>query len=227
MPSFDIIKKAIPDLTFRVASIIGTFDLQNNQITEHFMGEINLPETWNIGAIIGASGTGKTTIAKHLFPDFYFNSFSYSSLSILDDMPETVSVKNITEMFSSCGFSSPPNWLKSYDILSQGEKMRVDLARALLSSNDLLVFDEFTSVVDRQIAKIGSYAVQKIIRRENKKFIALSCHYDIIDWLLPDWIFDTNEMIFKLCSKKKDQISTLKFMKEISHIGKCLLDTII
>ena len=40
----------------------------------------------------------------------------------------------------------------------------------MLSKNDLIVFDEFTSVVDRNVAKIGSYAVQKAIEETAKSF---------------------------------------------------------
>jgi len=32
-----------------------------------------------------------------------------------------------------------------------------------------------------------SFALQKYIRRENKRIILASCHYDILEWLLPDW----------------------------------------
>ena len=71
--------------------------------------------------------------------------------------------------------------------------MRVDLARALLEK-DKICFDEFTSVVDRQVAKTACIAINKAIKKTNKQFIAVSCHYDILDWLQPDWVFDTNKM---------------------------------
>jgi GNAT superfamily N-acetyltransferase len=108
-----------------------------------------------------------------------------------------MTIEEITRLFNSVGFSSPPSWLKPYSVLSNGEKMRVDLARALCSKKDLVVFDEFTSVVDRNVAKIGSAAVSKAIKRTDKKFIAVTCHYDVADWLEPDWIFDTNKMKFQ------------------------------
>jgi len=210
MPTFDIIKKAEPKQTFRVASVMGKFDLQSNKIEERFTGSIDMPDEWQIGMIIGKSGSGKTTIAKQLFSESYFQSFVWGKNSILDDMPEGSSVEQITRMFNSVGFSSPPSWLKTYDVLSNGEKMRVDLARALLSNTELLVFDEFTSVVDRQIAQIGSFAVQKAIRKTKKQFIAVSCHYDIEDWLLPDWVFDTNDMTFRLCEGQKKNRPEIK-----------------
>ena len=102
-------------------------------------------------------------------------------------------MKEIEKMFYSVGFGSVPSWMKPYSVLSNGEKMRVDLARALLE-RDFVVFDEFTSVVDRQVAQTASIAVSKAIRRTQKKFIAVTCHSDIIEWIQPDWIFDTNEM---------------------------------
>jgi ABC-type ATPase with predicted acetyltransferase domain len=210
MPTFDIVKKSEPNQTFRVASVMGKFDLQSNKIEERFTGSIDMPDEWQIGMIIGKSGSGKTTIARQLFPESYFQSFEWGKNSILDDMPEGSSVEQITRMFNSVGFSSPPSWLKTYDVLSNGEKMRVDLARALLSDTELLVFDEFTSVVDRQIAQIGSFAVQKAIRKTKKQFIAVSCHYDIEDWLLPDWVFDTNNMTFRLCEGQKKNRPEIK-----------------
>jgi GNAT superfamily N-acetyltransferase len=56
------------------------------------------------------------------------------------------------------------------------------------------VIDEFTSVVDRQIAQVGAYAFSKNWRRAQKdkpkQCVLLSCHYDIIDWCEPDWVYD-------------------------------------
>ena len=99
----------------------------------------------------------------------------------------------IEKMFYAVGFGSVPSWLKPFDVLSNGEKMRVELARAMLQS-DFVVFDEFTSVVDRQVAQTASMAINKAVHRMNKQFIAVTCHYDVLEWLQPDWVFDTNEM---------------------------------
>jgi ABC-type ATPase with predicted acetyltransferase domain len=228
MPSFDIIKTVNPTETFRVASVVGKFDLQSKKIEERFTGEIDLADDWQIGLIVGKSGTGKTTIAKQLFPEAYITNFDYSAETILDDMPKEKSVEEITRTFNAVGFSSPPSWLKPYEVLSNGEKMRVDLARAILSDSEMFVFDEFTSVVDRNVAQIGSFAMQKAIRRTDKKFIAVTCHADVEDWLLPDWTFSTDTMTFTANSKKKDPISVSRYSRQqISQFGKCLLNTTI
>lgn len=192
MPHFDIVKKNNVKNTFRVSKIEADFDIKPEHSDEHFEGDIEIPEKWNIGVIVGGSGTGKTTIAKEIFGDQYITNFQYSADSVIDDMPKT-DIDNITKMFYSVGFGSVPSWLKPYNVLSNGEKMRVDLARAMLE-RDFVVFDEFTSVVDRNVAKTACIAINKAIKKTDKKFIAISCHYDILDWLQPDWVFDTNTM---------------------------------
>jgi ABC-type lipoprotein export system ATPase subunit/GNAT superfamily N-acetyltransferase len=211
MPTFDIVKQVKPNKTFRVASVIGKFDLQSENIVEHFQGNIDISDNWQIGLIVGKSGTGKTTIAKQLFPDSYITSYQYNQETVLDDMPKKCSVEEITSAFNSVGFSSPPSWLKPYSVLSNGQKMRVDLARAILEDQNLFVFDEFTSVVDRNVAQIGSFAMQKAIRKTSKKFIAVTCHFDVKDWLLPDWIFDTDTMTFQSLEGQKKNRPEIKF----------------
>lgn len=195
MPNFNIIKKSEIDKTFRVSKLISEYDLKIEHSHENFKGNIEFPEKWNIGVIVGASGTGKTTIAKHLFSDLLIDNFEYTCKSVIDDMPKNKTMNEIEKAFFSVGFGSIPSWLKPYHVLSNGEKMRVDLARAILEK-DFFVFDEFTSVVDRKIAQCASIAINKSVKKNNKKFIALSCHYDILEWLQPDWVFDTNEMKF-------------------------------
>ena len=192
MPHFDIVKENHPQNTCRVSKVEADFDVKPEHSTEHFVGNITIPEKWNVGVIVGGSGTGKSTIAKELFGDKMVGQLEYSAASVIDDMPN-VGINEITKMFYAVGFGSVPSWLKPYSVLSNGEKMRVDLARALLE-NDFVVFDEFTSVVDRKVAQTASLAVSKAVRRAEKQFIAVSCHYDILDWLEPDWVFDTNTM---------------------------------
>ena len=202
MPSFDIVKTWSKPRSFRAQSVIGSFTLNDCKTEKRFQGLIPIEqEQWQIGLIVGRSGTGKTSIAKQLFPKEYIRGFMYNSESILDDFPKDKQVSEITTALCNVGFASPPDWLKSYEQLSQGEKMRVDIARALMLNQDLVVFDEFTSVVDREIAKVSACAIAKAVRRTKKKFIAVTCHYDVVDWLEPDWVFCTDDMSF---SKKKE-----------------------
>lgn len=202
MPCFDIVKKINVSDSFRVSAVKGAFDIDKEHTVENFKGEIGIEgKEWNVGIIVGGSGTGKSTIAKEVFPEYYFSGFKYNADSVLDDMPKSCSVKEIELAFTSVGFASPPSWLKPYSVLSNGEKMRVDLARSILEERDMIVFDEFTSVVNREVAKTGSYAISKAVRKKGKRFVAVSCHKDITEWLEPDWVFDTDKMEFFLLKK--------------------------
>lgn len=197
MPTFDIIKESKYAKTFRNESVKGQFDLSIEIVKERFVGNIDIEnKEWSIGLIVGSSGSGKSTIAKQIFGENYIEKIEYGNNSVLDEMPKNKSTEEITRTFNSVGFATVWSWLKPYSVLSNGEKMRVDLAKAILSEKDLIVFDEFTSVVDRTIAKTASFAIQKAIRKMNKKFVAVACHYDIIDWLEPDWIYDTDKKRF-------------------------------
>jgi ABC-type ATPase with predicted acetyltransferase domain len=224
MPTFNIIKESYYNKTFRNESIKGQFDLQIESIKEEFTGNIDIENiNWNIGLIVGSSGSGKSTIAKQIFKDEYIKEFKYGNESIIDEMPLNKTTEEITKTFNSVGFATVWSWLKPYNVLSNGEKMRVDLARAILSDKNLIVFDEFTSVVDRTIAKTSSSAIQKAIRKLNKKFVAVACHYDIIDWLEPDWIYDTDKKQFFFVLKNiKDQKLNLKLENVVQKNGNYL-----
>ena len=94
MPYFDIVKEVKPDNTFRVNSIINNFDLDVDHIHEHFTGNIAIEDVeWNVGLIVGSSGTGKSTIAKECFGDYYIKGYEYKARAVIDDMPKEKALK--------------------------------------------------------------------------------------------------------------------------------------
>lgn len=197
MPDFDILKTYTPSASFRAKSITDLFTIEQANLAERFCGSIDIEgRDWNVGLIVGGSGTGKSTIARECFGDVIVDGFDYAAPSVIDDMPADFTAKQVGEIFTSVGFASPPSWLKPYGVLSNGEKMRVDLARAIMERGELFAFDEFTSVVDRQVARTGSAAIAKAVRKRGGQFIAITCHHDVIEWLEPDWIFDTDRQQF-------------------------------
>lgn len=196
MPIIDVVVSSPVVRTPRVAQLEGIFDIQPSERSEErWQDELPIEATdWSIGLIVGPSGCGKSTIARHLFGNAVFSAFDWpGDKSIVDGFPPGMSIKEITALLSNVGFSSPPLWLRPYSVLSTGQKMRVDVARLLAEQPDLAVMDEFTSVVDRTVAQIGSAAIAKTVRKRNQKFVAVSCHYDIIDWLQPDWIYEPHQ----------------------------------
>jgi hypothetical protein len=61
------------------------------KLEKRFKGSLPLDEfDWQIGVIVGRSGSGKTSIAKQLFPDAYIKGFQYNSKCVLDDFPNVL-----------------------------------------------------------------------------------------------------------------------------------------
>jgi len=183
--------------TFRCNSVASMFDLKHGEdrVNEiRYEAPPTLEEDWSIGLIVGPSGSGKTSVAKRHYGNNVFTGNKWNAEPVLENFSKGIPLEAITKAFSSVGFNSVPSWLQSYETLSNGEKFRCDLARAILEhGQELLVFDEYTSVVDRTVAKIASNALNKYYRlqpNKAKRIIALSCHYDIVDWLAPDWVLD-------------------------------------
>jgi hypothetical protein len=240
--------------SFRVRQVAGMFDLHvEGASAQTFEAEIpDANEPWDIGVIVGPSGSGKSTIARAAFGTALYQGSEWPANRAVIDCFGDLPIKQITRTLTSVGFSSPPSWLKPFAVLSNGEKFRCELARALLREGDagkeedaetrrrgdagsrgerdaemgrrgdagkgdddasrncsslsaspcprvpvslhlpVVAFDEFTSVVDRTVAKIGSAAIAKAIRSgiTQTRFVAVTCHYDVIRWLQPDWVLD-------------------------------------
>lgn len=192
MPVIDVSVHTDVSTSVRARQVSSMFDVpltKRHDLTWHIDAPWESRE-WSVGLIVGPSGSGKTTIARHVFGDPV--EFTWSKKSVIDDFSDAYSVQEVAAVCSSVEFSTIPAWLRPFAVLSNGEQFRVTLARTLLESpvDQPLVIDEFTSVVDRQVAKIGSHAVQKWIRTNGRQFVAVTCHYDVIDWLQPDWVLD-------------------------------------
>jgi len=187
--------------SFRVAKVRGMFDVPPSDV-ESVRITATLPieeRPWKIGLVTGASGTGKSTIARALFPT-YSNAgdYEWSRPSIVDDFPAEMSPNDVVGALTAVGLSSPPVWLRPHHVLSTGQQFRADLARALATPGDgPVVFDEYTSTVDRTVARAVSVATAKHVRRtDGLQFVAVTCHKDIGPWLQPDWVYDTDAQAF-------------------------------
>lgn len=149
---------------------------------------------WKIGVVVGPSGSGKTSIGTRLFGGgaVYEPSGWAHDKPIVDCIAPGGDFDAVTGALAAVGLGSVPSWLRPYHVLSNGEKFRADLAKIVCEAPEKVIVDEFTSVVDRQIAKFGALAFQKAWRRTAGQCVLLSCHYDILEWIEPDWVFDTS-----------------------------------
>jgi ABC-type lipoprotein export system ATPase subunit/GNAT superfamily N-acetyltransferase len=176
-------KVEIDELT---AELIKPFDYQSDG-TETFFPYLlpkDLSKDFGIGVIVGASGTGKSTLLKS-FGEPEKPTWSKNSIASNFETPV-----DANEKLSASGLMSVPEWVKPYHVLSNGQQFRANLARSL---HDGAVIDEFTSVIDRNVAKAASNAMARYVRKNNVKGIVLATvHRDILEYLEPDWVIDTD-----------------------------------
>lgn len=146
--------------------------------------EIN--EDFDIGVIVGSSGSGKSTLLREFGEEKEVEWDNDRAIVSHFDSPQ-----DAIDKLSAVGLNSIPTWCKPFNVLSTGEKFRANLARKL---EDGVIIDEFTSVVDRNVAKSASVALSKFTERNDTGNIVLAtCHRDVLEWLEPDWVIDTDE----------------------------------
>jgi ABC-type lipoprotein export system ATPase subunit/GNAT superfamily N-acetyltransferase len=205
--------------TPRVLQVRGIFDLER-QATSRVRWDVALPldaRPWNIGLIVGPSGCGKSTIARYLFGDVLAAQYLLDEWpedrAIVDAFPETMPVKDVVALLSSVGFASPPAWVRPFRVLSTGQQFRARLARLLACFPAMAVVDEYTSVVDRTVAQVGSAALAKTVRQRRQKFIAVTCHEDVEQWLQPDWTYRPAENAFQWRCLQRRPAVTLRIFR--------------
>lgn len=143
------------------------------------LGELppDLPADFRSLLVLGPSGSGKSTLLKVLlekfFPDYQGPLYPCGQWPEGKALIENFnSAEQGRACLTSVGLSSVPSWCKPYEVLSVGERYRANLALALqqreTDPDKPLVFDEWTSELDRDLAKVVSVAFCKRMRREWK-----------------------------------------------------------
>lgn len=193
MKAISITRKCPNYRSFRAATVKSLFNVDR---AGTFTIEAELPvdeSGWQIGLVVGPSGSGKSTLGREMLgPEAFHEDGDWpKNKPIIDAIAPGAKLDQVTSALSAVGLGSVPAWLRPYHVLSTGEKFRAELARIVCDAPKRIVIDEFTSVVDRQIARIGAGAFAKAWRRTAGQAVCLSCHYDIVEWLQPDWILDT------------------------------------
>jgi ABC-type lipoprotein export system ATPase subunit/GNAT superfamily N-acetyltransferase len=158
-------------------------------ITDYKESQVAIPElpTDGIVLIVGTSGSGKSTILR---------SLCELKQPAVDNSRTTIenfsTPERGEELLLACGLRSIPTWFRPPNTLSNGEYHRFEMALSL--DQGLSTVDEFTSVVDRDTAKSLALSIRKFYDRRGTAdplYIA-SCHRDIVEWLDPDYVYDTD-----------------------------------
>jgi len=196
MRTYIVEKSSEPYKSFRCQKAANSLDIDvEKKLTHKLKIEADIEGDFSIGVIAGASGSGKTTLAAEIYGEECLKPLLNKELPIIEQLPKDMSYDECAKVLSGVGLTSVPCWIKPAGALSNGQQARAEAALKMCTQ-EFIVIDEWTSVVDRTVAKVMSSCIAKYAKRTGKKVVLVSCHYDVIAWLDPDWVIDCNEQKF-------------------------------
>ena len=141
--------------------------------------------------LTGASGSGKSVLLREIYRQFdetsavWLDDIEIESQGTLIDCIEGNYVEGLRNL-SKAGLKDVYCILTSPSQLSEGQKYRYKLAKALASGKRYIFADEFCSNLDRITAGVISYNIRKFAKMYGVSFFCASAHDDLMADLRPE-----------------------------------------
>jgi uncharacterized protein len=142
--------------------------------------------------ITGQSGSGKSLLLKDLSRQIQDRGQRVVNLDQIElDNSRTLvdqlgkDLNDALRILSLAGLNDAYLFIRRPNELSDGQRYRFRLAKAIETDADVWVADEFMAVLDRTAAKVIAYSVQKTARRAGKTLIVATTHTDMVPDLAP------------------------------------------
>jgi len=175
------------EVTDRTLAVCEAFGLGVDE-AQHFVVFDDFSLDFNRGDLIcltGDSGGGKSLLLNAFKSYFGEEAIGLDELEV--DPEETLVEgigKDVTEairILSFCGLNDAFLFLRKYKELSEGQKYRYKLAK-LMNRNDKSVWivDEFCATLDRVMARVIAFLLQKVARKCGKTVVVASTHSDFL-----------------------------------------------
>jgi len=185
------------DVTERTMAVCEAFGLGVDE-AKHFIVFDDFYLEFHKGDLIyvtGDSGGGKSLLLKAFERFFGDEAIELSSLEIDENeiLVEGVGkdVKEAIEILSLCGLNDAFLFLRRFKELSDGQKYRYKLAKLLdRREKSVWIIDEFCASLDRVMARIIAFLIQKTARRLGKTVVVATTHQDIIEDFQPDIVIE-------------------------------------
>lgn len=142
--------------------------------------------------ITGQSGGGKSVLLRELSQKLKDSGKSVMNLDsvVLEEraLIDQIGTDTLSAIgwLSKAGISDAYLYVRKPSELSDGQRYRFKLAKAMESGAQVWVADEFLAVLDRDSAKVIAYSVQKTARRLGVTLIVATTHTDMVPDLRPD-----------------------------------------
>jgi ABC-type lipoprotein export system ATPase subunit/GNAT superfamily N-acetyltransferase len=148
--------------------------------------------------LVGPSGSGKTSALERIHAQCagacLVQRITFPpEVAVIDRIAPWASLPEALQIVTTCGLGEAPTWVRPFATLSDGEKFRARLARAVaLHSRGQpagpLLCDEFCSNLHRRAAKAISFNLRKLVTRRGLSAVVACSNDDITGDLRPDTI---------------------------------------
>ena len=150
-------------------------------------------EPGQICFIAGPSGSGKSTLLNALYEQVLEHErIRVEAIELEGDAALIDCVDGplmeVLPVLTRAGLSDVPSLLQPPAMLSDGQKWRYRLARALLSDKRIIFADEFCAAVDDVTAMAVAYHLRKTADRTGCAFVLAGCREDVLGELRPEVI---------------------------------------
>lgn len=147
--------------------------------------------------ITGQSGGGKSVLLRELSRQMGERKLSVTNLDDIKfeaDVPLIDQIgkdsKDAIKLLGRAGINDAYLWVRKPGELSDGQRYRFRLAKAMESGSDVWVADEFLAVLDRTSAKVIAFALQKVARKAGVTVLVATTHTDMVADLYPDLVVE-------------------------------------
>ena len=147
--------------------------------------------------ITGDSGSGKSTFLKIFHKHELERGRKCVNFDDIQPSSDEVLINSIGEnqldamrILGVVGLSEAFLMVRRYKELSDGQKYRYRLGKAIDQDADTFLVDEFGAKLDREMAKTLAFCIQKWARKNKKTVVIATTHRDLMEDFNADIIFD-------------------------------------
>lgn len=185
------------ELTERTVAVCEAFGLGVDD-AKHFVVFDDFSLDFHKGDLVyvtGDSGGGKSLLLKAFKRFFGDEAIELSDVEI--DPNEVLvegvggDVKEAIEVLSLCGLGDAFLFLRKFCELSDGQKYRYKLAKLLDNKEkNVWIIDEFCATLDRVMACIIAFLIQRVSRKKGKTVVVATTHRDLVEDFQPDVVVE-------------------------------------
>lgn len=146
--------------------------------------------------ITGQSGGGKSVLLRELAKQMTargrsvinLDAIVFEEIALVDQIGKNTD--DAIRLMGLAGINDAYLWVRKPSELSDGQRYRLRLAKAIETNAQVWVADEFLAVLDRTSAKVIAFSLQNAARRAGATVLVATTHTDMVGDLYPSLVVE-------------------------------------